>query len=227
MYFWKAEELALQLRERRVYSIDKVLSFMALVGQIVFKVTVLTWIPFLYRTLFAAYQHELAREIQQPTLQLHVYNDYNGLLTAILLPSFIVILLLFYFVYSGRNKSQFVESVVSLNLPISIRILAITTAIFVSAVFIAGSYFTFKLMALTQTPELSEGALKSAYQFINKVNIIGKLWSGLIALKHAELIFERMNMWSWYFYCASQCFALVSTLWYIGSLRKCLAKVYS
>ena len=224
MYFWNTHKLAHRLQTHAVHDIDKVAYFLIFLGQLIFRITSFNCIPVLYHSLFHYVQHQLAITVEHPNLRFMVYHTVDHIFPILLLILCIVMLIWLYKTYGKNGAPHFVERIVCLNWPISVRIMLITSITFLLAAACAGFYFTSKLMMLTQAPEVKRNLVGNFFHIIGKIKVVGKIWESLKTLKQAEAIFVQMNQYSWYFYWSSQGLALISTVWYFCAMKKYLSK---
>lgn len=231
MYFLNVQKVAEQFRFNTIDNIDKVVYFLFSLVQLLLRFTVFNALPFLYHTLFYSAQYQLDEAIQLPHLKLAVYHTVDHIIPFFLLLFCSVMFFLFYVFYgryAGRyTPADFVERVVCLSFPISMRIIMMTSFVFLVATFSIGFYFNSELLMLGQKIDIKNGWLQILYHLLDKINVIGWISEGIKTLKQAEALFVEMNWWSWYFYCVSQVFALFSTFWYFCVLKRYLAKSYS
>lgn len=222
MYFWNAARLSQELRAETVHTLDKVIYFALLLAQLILRITPYNLIPLLYHTLFHYAQQKLAQEIPVPALSLKVFHVIDYQMPIVLLVISFLMLIWLSITCKDNDAGHFIERIVCLNGPISIRIMCITSCIFLAAASAAGFYFISQLTALAQQTSLNEGLLDYAYKLLNKANFVSKLWQGMKTLKQAELILHQMNLASWYFYWAAQIIAILSTIWYFLTMKKYL-----
>jgi hypothetical protein len=223
MYLLHTKKLAIALQENKVHTIDKIMYFLIMVFQYVAGLTAFNFAPALYRFLFTIAKTILEKKADHSDLVVTVYQLPEYHFDSIIIGIAIIGIIGCYWVHAKESNQLFIERFVSLNAPISFRIILTSIIIFCIPLLLLGLYFATQLLAL-KIPEAPVALTKWQYfvQTIKKANVIKTLWDNVTLFQRAQDIFAQINLVSYVAYFASYVLAILSTIVYFSCMRNCL-----
>jgi len=198
MYFWDYNALAHDLKNNKVTTREKLKYLIAIMIYVPTGIMGSNWIPGVYRFIYTVSNKILSlQNTRIPPLKIfHDYNYFTDILTIIVI---IGGLALCYWINRKGDGKHFVERVMCLSIPITIRISIYVLCVFLLALGASLAYFYFKLRIIAQV----HGFLKAFKQ-----------------LKRLKQLMPLMAFISYRMHVLSCILALSSVVWGFFTLRR-------
>lgn len=223
MYFWNTPALAGYLAENKVRISDFVI-YLVLLG-LVFAtgISVLTLLPKLYFFVFSFAKKYLETQVKPAPLEITVYANMDDFF---LLINFVIVAagLFFCFLIHKGLLSQLIGRSVALSWPIMFRLIVITGIFFAIIVGSIGLYFLYKLLLISKMEAPKGPVLLRPLKYFLKAtgtySTAKLLWIQAHALPKAQIIFDKINNFSFYTYWVCQLGSVFSTMWWMLTLQE-------
>lgn len=228
MFLWSTGCLSRELRKNATTMLSKVLYVGYMVLQYATGFLVFQAIPTVYRYIFTFAKQHIDARTGHPSLTVHVFTEtpewFPWILTLICILGVIACII----AHVPQTFHAFVDRVVSLNTPISNRILFVSLLFYCLPIIFGGLYFANELYALQQAianSPMGSNPISFMWSIFTRATGIKAVLNGLSMLEGAQTIFQNINLFSFQAYLASYWIALASTALYFWELQKRLRSI--
>lgn len=183
-----------------------------------------TLLPLLYYTFFSIIQWYLAKQNIPDELSITVYHENDTFFAGIIIALLIIGIL---WCYSAHKKSDFIKHYIVLNVPLTMRMAAITIFFFIVIMGIISGFFIYKFLILEQTvlPKPNFNPIKLIFKPLKLLPFVKSALKQINTFFKAQALFDQINATSFVLYYASQIVAIIELVWYFSTMRKALRSI--
>jgi hypothetical protein len=222
MYFWHIEPLGQRLNANLVTRAQTVLYAIIAAFTFAAGLSVFSWFPLLYYFGFSAVKKYLEKQADPAPLNITVFShlDFYFVIAKIA----IIILGIIYCIKIITHHRFYtkLKHIICMAVPVNIRLITVGTIFFAIIYLILSVYFGFQLSQLLETEPLKKG-LGSLFSKISPIRLIKTGIAQYTNYKRAQLIFDKINVASYFLYLISNIAGLIFGIlffWTIGYFLK-------
>ncbi|MEX0940102.1 MAG: hypothetical protein WDZ41_01985 [Candidatus Babeliales bacterium] len=217
MYFLNLKSLITDLYHEKIRLSYGIFYFALFCIAYILGFSFINALPTLYTFIFTLIKNYLEQQAKPANLQIYVYTDMQQLIhyiNLIILMSGIFICFIFY----ANSIRTFFKRISTLLWTLNVRIVLVTTIIFLFFILIFGSYFGYKLTLLTY--DIPKGPVifkpfKLLFKVTGTYPVAKSVWDKTYILPKAKILFNQINNISFIMYCIAQMISIFSTIWII------------
>lgn len=222
MIFWDVYQTALSLKMGRLTWLYCLVSVSFLFITSALHINIPSLLPFLYVHSFEIIKNYLEYQVAPASLIIMVYP----LAEWIILSNYFLFGIgsIFLMLMHDAPILKSIKHVLCLLMPVTFRLIIISSVLFFIGLFCAGGYFAYKLLALSKEvgPKgpIFLRPLKYVFKMIGSYDAIKDMWAKLFRLPKAQIIFKEINQISHCAFLVTHVLSTISVLWALLKMRR-------